>query len=45
VVIAEFCKFKISIAVKGDAAEASQLSNEIAAKRGVKMFKTMLIAV
>jgi len=32
-----------AIAVKGDATEVRQLSDELAAKRGVKILKTMLV--
>jgi len=32
-----------AIAVKGDAAEIRRLSDELTAKRGVKILKTMLI--
>jgi CopG family nickel-responsive transcriptional regulator len=34
-----------AIAVKGDASEVRRLSDELAAKRGVKLLKTMLVAV
>jgi len=34
-----------AIAVKGDAAEVRRLSDELAAKRGVKMLKTMVISI
>ncbi len=34
-----------AIAVKGDAAEVRRLSNELTAKRGVKLLKTMVISV
>jgi len=34
-----------AIAVKGDAAEIRKLSDELAAKRGVKMLKTMVVSV
>ncbi len=34
-----------AIAVKGDAAEIRKLSDELAAKRGVKILKTMLVSV
>jgi CopG family nickel-responsive transcriptional regulator len=34
-----------AIAVKGDAAEIRRLSDELAAKRGVKLLKTMLVSV
>jgi len=34
-----------AIAVKGDAAEIRKLNNELAAKRGVKILKTMLVSV
>jgi CopG family nickel-responsive transcriptional regulator len=34
-----------AIAVKGDSAEVLRLSNELAAKRGVKMVKTMVISI
>lgn len=34
-----------AIAVKGDAAEIRKLSDELSAKRGVKLLKTMLVAV
>ncbi|MGQ9725624.1 MAG: nickel-responsive transcriptional regulator NikR [Candidatus Bathycorpusculaceae bacterium] len=33
------------IAVKGDAAEIRKLSHELAAKRGVKILKTMLVSL
>jgi metal-responsive CopG/Arc/MetJ family transcriptional regulator len=33
-----------AIAVKGDATEVRQLSDELAAKRGVKILKTMLVS-
>jgi CopG family nickel-responsive transcriptional regulator len=34
-----------AIAVKGDAAEVHRLSNELTAKRGVKILKAMLISI
>jgi CopG family nickel-responsive transcriptional regulator len=34
-----------AIAVKGDIAEVRRLSDELAAKRGVKILKTMLISI
>jgi len=34
-----------AIAVKGDASEVRKLSDELAAKRGVKIFKAMLFSV
>lgn len=34
-----------AIAVKGDAAEIRKLSDELAAKRGVKILKTMLVSL
>ena len=34
-----------AIAVKGDAAEIRKLSDELAARKGVKMLKTMLVSV
>ena len=34
-----------AIAVKGDAAEVRRLSDELAAKRGVKILKAMLISI
>jgi len=34
-----------AIAVKGDATEIRKLSDELAAKRGVKILKTMLVSV
>ena len=34
-----------AIAVKGDVAEIRKLSDELAARRGVKMLKTMLVSV
>ena len=34
-----------AIAVKGDAAEVRGLSDELAAKKGVKMLKTMVISI
>jgi CopG family nickel-responsive transcriptional regulator len=34
-----------AVAVRGDAAKVSRLSDELTAKRGVKMLKTMLIAI
>ncbi|MDH5459447.1 MAG: nickel-responsive transcriptional regulator NikR [Candidatus Bathyarchaeota archaeon] len=34
-----------AIAVKGDAAEIRKLNDELAARRGVKMLKTMLVSV
>ncbi|MDI6846824.1 MAG: nickel-responsive transcriptional regulator NikR [Candidatus Bathyarchaeia archaeon] len=34
-----------AIAVKGDAAEIRKLNDELAAKRGVKILKTMLVSV
>ncbi len=34
-----------AIAVKGDAAEIRKLSDELSAKRGVKILKTMLVSV
>jgi CopG family nickel-responsive transcriptional regulator len=34
-----------AIAVKGDAAEIRKLSDELAAKRGVKMLKTMVVSI
>ena len=34
-----------AIAVKGDAAEIRRLSDELAAKRGVKLLKTMLVSI
>ncbi len=34
-----------AIAVKGDAAEVRHLSDELAAKKGVKLLKTMLISI
>lgn len=34
-----------AIAVKGDVAEIRKLSDELAAKRGVKILKTMLVSV
>ena len=34
-----------AIAVKGDAAEIRKLSDELAAKRGVKILKTMVVSV
>jgi CopG family nickel-responsive transcriptional regulator len=34
-----------AIAVKGEAAEVRKLSDELAAKRGVKMLRTMLVSI
>jgi CopG family nickel-responsive transcriptional regulator len=34
-----------AIAIKGDAAEARKLSDELSAKRGVKILKTMVISI
>lgn len=34
-----------AIAVKGDAAEIRRLGDELAAKRGVKLLKTMLVSI
>lgn len=34
-----------AIAVKGDGAEISKLSNELAAKKGVKLLRTMVVSI
>jgi metal-responsive CopG/Arc/MetJ family transcriptional regulator len=34
-----------AIAVKGDGAEIRKLSNELAAKKGVKLLRTMVVSI